>query len=235
MLLCLPDQLLIVKGLGWLSSKDVDLTLEDGQLYFSFHILLGFDYAVSHKITLWTVPETWGEEQHIDIYNKKCCWKEGLECRMKLRIIGFLNRVKLIQSCNSDQNMIMEKVISRELWCYNIPQQIHQTLTRGNLSHFFLPTFAPSDATKSYTLDQRKNAFKRKTNLLKLLVAQCLLRLLPTLFNTLITAAHSIPLQRQIYPFLISSSAILLEVPKVKRTQSLVKLLFVCLVLNCGS
>lgn len=66
----LPDQLFIVKGLGWLSSQDVDLTLEDRQVYFALHILLGLVYAVSHKITLRTVPETWGEQGNSNIYNK---------------------------------------------------------------------------------------------------------------------------------------------------------------------
>lgn len=59
---CLPDQRLIVKGLGWLPSQDIDLTLVDRELYFALHILLGFVNAVSHKITLWTVPETWSEK-----------------------------------------------------------------------------------------------------------------------------------------------------------------------------
>lgn len=54
----LPDQLLVVKGLGGLPSQDVDLTLEDRELHFAFYFLLGLGYAVSHKLKLWTVPET---------------------------------------------------------------------------------------------------------------------------------------------------------------------------------
>ena len=61
-LFTVPDQLLIVEGFGWLSAQDVDLTLDDRQLYFALHILLGLGYAVSQKLTLGTVPETWGQQ-----------------------------------------------------------------------------------------------------------------------------------------------------------------------------
>lgn len=64
----LPDQLLVVQGLGRLSAQDVDLTLEDGQLNFALHVLLRLFYAVSHKLTLWTVPETWSKKIHNVLY-----------------------------------------------------------------------------------------------------------------------------------------------------------------------
>lgn len=89
---CLPDQLLIVKRLGWLSSQDVDLTLEDRQLYFALNILLGFGYAVSHKITLRTVPETWGKQGNNNILifiTKSMAAKICLKKKKKVQCVGF--------------------------------------------------------------------------------------------------------------------------------------------------